>query len=121
MARNPASDAVRIARVAARSGLWRPRRPDRWVGAALALRRNGLGLAGAVSTAAALYGGAKAVVDPEHTLTFTELDAHSNSLAHALVNHGIGPGSVVGVLARNHTGFVEAAVAAAKTGADLLL
>src|SRR5437773_518520 len=57
----PASDAIRLARVAARSGLWRPRRPDRWVGAALALRRFGPGLAGAVASAGALYDSSVAV------------------------------------------------------------
>ena len=96
-------------------------RPDRWLGAAFALRRFGNGLAGAVSSAASLYGRDTAVVDPERTLTFSELDGHSNALAHALVNHGIGRGSVVGVLARNHAGFLEAAAGVAKTGADLLL
>jgi fatty-acyl-CoA synthase len=116
-----ASDALRVARVAARSRLWQPRRPDRWVGAALALRRFGNGLAGAVSSAASLYGRDTAVVDPERTLTFSELEGHSNALAHALVNHGIGRGSVVGMLARNHAGFLEAAAGVAKTGADLLL
>ena len=68
-----------------------------------------------------MYGRDTAVVDPERTLTFSELDGHSNALAHALVNHGIGQGSVVGVLARNHAGFLEAAAGVAKTGADLLL
>jgi fatty-acyl-CoA synthase len=116
-----AADALRVARVAARSRLWQPRRPDRWLGAALALRRFGNGLAGAVSGAASLYGRDTAVVDPERRLTFSDLDGYSNALAHALVNHGVGRRSVVGVLARNHAGFLEAAAGVAKTGADLLL
>src|SRR5690348_12605762 len=103
---SPVSDALRLARVTARSGLWKPRRPDRWVGAALALRRFGPGLAGAVSVAGALYGRDLALVDPGRTLTYSELDGRTNALAHALTNHGVGPGSVVGLLARNHAGFV---------------
>jgi acyl-CoA synthetase (AMP-forming)/AMP-acid ligase II len=37
------------------------------------------------------------------------------------VDRGIGPGSRVGLLARNHAGFVECLVAVAATGADLTL
>ncbi len=121
MTRNLASDALRLARVTVRSRLWTPRRPDRWIGAALALRRNGPGLAGAVATAGALYGRDIAVIDGGRALTFSELDANTNAIAHGLTNHGIGRGSVVGVLARNDSGFVEAVAGAAKTGADLLL
>jgi fatty-acyl-CoA synthase len=116
-----ASDAMRIARVAARSGLWKPRRPDRWFGVALALRRFGPGLAGAVSGAASLYGRDIALIDPERRLTYSELDSRTNALAHALANHGVDRGSVVGLLARNTAAFVEAAVGIAKTGADILL
>ncbi len=115
------ADALRLARVVERSGLWRPRRPDRWLGVALAIHRFGPGLAGIISSASSLHGRDIALIDHERHLTFTELDARSNALAHALANRGVTTGSVTAILARNRVGFVEAIAGVAKTGAHMLL
>ncbi len=44
----------------------------------------------------------------------------SNALAHAFAEIGIGYGDGVGIMCRNHRGFVEATLAAAKLGASAL-
>ena len=44
----------------------------------------------------------------------------SNALAHALAAEGVGPGSRVGIMCRNHRGWVEAYVATNKLGAHAL-
>jgi fatty-acyl-CoA synthase len=62
-----------------------------------------------------------AVIDDTGTLTFGELDARSNAVAHGLAAMGVRAGDAVGLLARNHAGFVEASIALAKLGANTLL
>jgi len=53
-------------------------------------------------------------------LTFGEIHERSNALAHALGELGVGEGDSVAVMCRNHRYFVDATVAAAKLGADIL-
>ena len=60
-------------------------------------------------------------MDDEGALTYGELWWRSDGIARRLVELGAGRGAAVGVLARNHRGFVEAVVAVAKTEADLVL
>src|SRR5690242_21201491 len=98
---------ARAARVAQRSGLLAPRRPDQLWRAGARLRTFGPTLAGAAGAAAALHGDRAAVIDDDRTITFTELDVRSNALAHALAARGVTAGSTVGVLARNHHALVE--------------
>ena len=54
------------------------------------------------------------------SLTFGELHRRSNALARALAERGVEEGDCVAVMCRNHRGFVDASVAAAKLGADIL-
>ncbi|MER6074420.1 amino acid adenylation domain-containing protein [Streptomyces sp. NPDC001817] len=53
-------------------------------------------------------------------LTYAELDARSDLLAHALIEHKAGPGGCVLTALSSPAGFAVAAVAVAKTGAALL-
>jgi acyl-CoA synthetase (AMP-forming)/AMP-acid ligase II len=62
-----------------------------------------------------------AVVDDRGTLTFLELHERTDRLARALADRGVGPGSRVAVLCRNHRGPVETIVAVSKLGADVVL
>ena len=63
-----------------------------------------------------------AVIDEAGVLTYAELNGRSRRLAAALRDRfGVGPGRAVGVLCRNHRGFVEAVVAASAAGADVVL
>ena len=45
----------------------------------------------------------------------------SQSVAHGLAAAGVGPGSCVGLLCRNHRGFVESLAAVSATGAGVVL
>ena len=60
------------------------------------------------------------VVDELGELTWGELHRRSNSLARALSERGVREGDSVAVMCRNHRGFIDASVAVAKLGADIL-
>jgi acyl-CoA synthetase (AMP-forming)/AMP-acid ligase II len=112
---------IHAALVLGRAGLVRPVRPDRPPRALAAVQRWGFTPAGGFAAAAALYPDAEAVVDERGGLTFAELDDRTNRLANALSDAGVLEGDGVGLMARNHRGFVEALVALSKLGADAML
>jgi acyl-CoA synthetase (AMP-forming)/AMP-acid ligase II len=112
---------IHAALVLGRAGLVRLVRPDRPPRALAAVQRWGFTPAGGFAAAAALYPDAEAVVDERGALTFAELDERTNRLASALSDAGVLEGDGVGLMARNHRGFVEAIVALSKLGADAML
>jgi acyl-CoA synthetase (AMP-forming)/AMP-acid ligase II len=118
---NLVGDGLHAATVLGRARLVRPLRPDRPPRALAALRRWGFTPAGGFAAAAALYPDAEAVVDERGSLTFAELEDRSNRLANALSDAGILEGDGVGVMVRNHRGFVDALVALSKLGANAML
>ncbi|GAA1293377.1 hypothetical protein GCM10009634_46940 [Saccharothrix xinjiangensis] len=61
--------------------------------------------------------GATALVSGDASVTYAELDAAANRLAHALVDAGVEPGDVVGVLLDRDPSLVVAVLAALKAGA----
>ena len=108
------------ARVLLRAGLLSPSRPDRLLGMALALARWGITPATGYAAGASRHPDALAVVDDEGPLTWREVDQRTDRVAGELRARGVHDGSRVGVLARNGRGFLDATVAAAKCGADVL-
>ena len=60
--------------------------------------------------------GAVALVFEEQTLTFEELDARANRLAHVLVQRGVGPDTLVGLSLRRSPELVVAMLAILKAG-----
>ncbi len=118
---NSLMDALYAAAIFVRAGYVRPIRPDRGLLALLGLVRWRLTPAAAAVSNAALYGGQTAVIDELGTLTFAELDERTNRLANAWADAGICSGDGVGIMCRNHRGFVEACIAASKLGAHALL
>ncbi len=105
---------------AARSGVVTLHPPGRLIKVTLAYQK--YGMIGAVAVlAAARFGDRPAVIDERGTLTFRELDRHTDALACAWVERGLRPGESVGILVRNHRGFLEALFAAAKCGARIVL
>ncbi|MFC1421134.1 acyl-CoA synthetase [Streptacidiphilus cavernicola] len=64
---------------------------------------------------------APALADERGVLTYRELDEQSNALANALLAMGLTPGSVAGVLARDHRGLILAISAAGRAGLRLAL
>jgi fatty-acyl-CoA synthase len=95
-------------------------RPDRAIGALLALRRWGSTPAAGYAVSAWRYPDAPAVIDERGTVTFRALHKRSNALARALQARGVRAGDGVAVMCRNHRGMVEATIATAKLGADVL-
>ncbi len=67
-----------------------------------------------------LRGAEPSIICDAGTTSFSELRSRSISIAQGLRARGVGPGHNVGILARNHRGFVEATTAAGLLGADSL-
>ena len=111
---------VRCAEVLRRSGMVPVTRPDQALRSLIAVRRLGP-VAGAAIAAALRDSRAVGLVDELGPLTYQQLDARSNALARAFADRGLGPGSVIALLARDHRGAVDTMVAAGKLGARLLL
>ncbi len=61
-----------------------------------------------------------ALVDDHGSLTYRALELRSSRVALGLRAKGVSKGDTIGVLCRNHRGFVEANIAAAKLGARLV-
>ena len=102
------------------AGVATPTRPDKVAKAALALHRFGPTPAAGYTVSAIRFPDATAIVDDLGTLTCAEVHRRTNALAHALAGAGIGNGSNVAVMCRNHRGFVDTTVALSKLGANAL-
>ncbi|WP_261898962.1 AMP-binding protein, partial [Mycobacterium marinum] len=61
-----------------------------------------------------------ALVCGDRSLTYRELDRAANRLAHLLVDQGVGPGDVVGLLLQRSVEAVIAILAVLKSGAAYL-
>jgi acyl-CoA synthetase (AMP-forming)/AMP-acid ligase II len=108
-------------RTLAEAGVLRPTRPDRLVALANALIRFGPTPAAGYTASALRYPEETAVIDESGTLTFKEVHERSNALANAMRKEGVAPGDSVGIMCRNHRGWVESVVACSKLGAHVLL
>jgi len=78
-------------------------------------------LGGAVIIAAVRHPKQTAVIDERGSLSYRELDDRTNAIANAWLARGLKAGDGVAVIARNHRGFLEAVLAAAKCGARIIL
>jgi acyl-CoA synthetase (AMP-forming)/AMP-acid ligase II len=98
-----------------------PMRPDRYLRMAAAMRREGMGMTVGFASAAQRCPDRPALIDELGTLTWRQLDERINALAAALQDLPSGQPKVIGVMCRNHRGFVEALVAANRIGSDVVL
>ena len=96
-----------------------PMRPDRYLKMAAAMRRDGMGITVGFASAAQRCPDRPGLVDELGTLTWRQLDERINALAAALQK--LPRGQCVGIMCRNHRGFVEALVAGNRIGSDILL
>ena len=119
LAASLADDAGSL-KVLADAGVIRPLRPDRVVLALTAMTRWGKGHAGGYIVSSILAPDSPAIIDELGTLTFGEVDSRTNRLAHSLSDEGIKEGDGVGIMCRNHRGFIESTIAVAKLGAHSL-
>jgi len=96
-------------------------RPDKAVRIGSAFLRWGASPALGITTAAIHHPHEIAIIDERGSLSFERLHRRSNALADALATEfGIGYGDGIGIMCRNHRGFIEATLAAAKLGASAL-
>jgi acyl-CoA synthetase (AMP-forming)/AMP-acid ligase II len=95
-------------------------RPDKTAKIVATFLRWGASPATGIATAAIHYPHETALIDERGSLTFEQVHRRSNALAHAFTKLGIGYGDGVGIMCRNHRGFIEATLAAAKLGASAL-
>jgi fatty-acyl-CoA synthase len=98
-----------------------PMRPDRYLRIAAAMRRESRCDAHVFASAAARCPDAVGLVDELGALTWRQLDQRSDALAAGLQTLPGGRPRVIGLMARNHRGFVESLIAANRIGADVLL
>jgi acyl-CoA synthetase (AMP-forming)/AMP-acid ligase II len=118
--RQSASDAVFEAKVLREAGVVGLVRPDKAAKVATTFLRWGASPATGVATAAHKYPHETMLIDERGSLSFERVHRRSNALAHAFAAMGIGPGDGIGVMCRNHRGFIETTLAAAKLGASAL-
>ena len=109
-----------VAKTLFSSGLLGPTRPDRLAKVGVALKRWGTTSAGAFAVAAARTPDQPAVVDELGTLSYGELHRRANALASSFQARGIRPGDSIAVMCRNHRGFIDASVATARLGANVI-
>jgi fatty-acyl-CoA synthase len=110
--------AATLARVAVPAAVLTP--PHRYLRIARAYAD--LGAIGAVTAyGAATQRDRPAIIDDRGSLSFRDLDSRSTALAGALYARGVRSDDGVGILCRNHRGFLEALFAAGKLGARTVL
>jgi fatty-acyl-CoA synthase len=108
------------ARTLLKAGFVRPEPPRTTVRALVTLRRWGPTLAAGVTTSAIRRPDAPAIVDELGPLTWLELHERTNAMARGLAAAGVGEGTGVAIMCRNHRGFVESTLACMKLGAAAL-
>ena len=109
------------AKVLGASGILRPIPPAALARMAKALKDWGTGPAGGFTAMAVREPRRIGLIDEKGSLTWDQMHRRSNALARALADRGVGEGDSVAIMCRNHRGFVDACVATAKLGADILL
>lgn len=96
-------------------------RPDKYVRIAAAFRREGPTNTIGIAMSARRCPQRPGLIDEIGTLTYQQLDERANALATALQQLPGGSPQMVGIMCRNHRGFVDALAAADRIGADVLL
>ena len=100
------SDKAFQTRVLREAGILGLLRPDIAARMGVTFLRWGASPATGVAVAAIHHPDATAIVDERGSITFSELHRRSNALAHAFESMGIGYGDGVGIMCRNHRGFI---------------
>lgn len=96
-----------------------PWSPLVWLRILLAWRRCGGSFAFLAEVAALRFSAQVALWDEDGPLTFAELWREAEGLAGWWRHQGIGPGQQVGLMCRNHRGFVLGLLALSRLGADV--
>jgi acyl-CoA synthetase (AMP-forming)/AMP-acid ligase II len=115
-----AVDSATKARVLAESGIIRPYSPITLARMGKTLLDWGVGPAGGFAALAVRSPDGVGLVDELGELTYKEIDERGTALADSLRELGVKDGESVAIMVRNHRGFIDASLAAAKLGADIL-
>lgn len=114
--------ATTTAAAAIRSGLLRPGTPASLYRSITAIRERGTNSSVLVALAAARWPNRTALIDDTGTVTYRDLYARIEVVERLLYHdHGIRPGTPVGVMCRNGIGFIQGVFAATAIGADVIL
>jgi acyl-CoA synthetase (AMP-forming)/AMP-acid ligase II len=119
-ARQAVADKAFELKVLHEAGVLGMHRPDKTAKVISAFLRWGASPALGITTASIHYPHETALIDERGSLSFERLNRRSNALARGLAEMGIGYGDGVGIMCRNHRGFIEATLATAKLGASAL-
>ena len=114
------ADQATKAKVLGQSGIIRPYSPVTLVKMAKTLKDWGVGPAGGFAALALRNPNGVGIIDELGSLTYREIEERGTALADSLRDLGVGAGDGVAIMARNHRGFIDASLAAAKLGADIL-
>ncbi|HEX2399145.1 MAG TPA: acyl-CoA ligase FadD12 [Mycobacterium sp.] len=115
------TETLGIVATMGRARLLAPMRPDKYLRIASAMQRENMGITSGFAAAAQRCPDRTGLVDELGALTWREIDQRADALAAALQALPDGQPHVLGIMARNHRGFVESLIAANRIGADMLL
>ncbi|CDO11331.1 acyl-CoA synthetase [Mycolicibacterium cosmeticum] len=116
---DPVAGTVGLLSTMTRAGVIAPLRPDKYLRIAAAMARENMSITSGFAAAAQRCPDRLGLIDELGSLTWREIDRRADALAAGL--QAIGAPEVVGIMARNHRGFVESLIAATRIGADVLL
>ena len=116
----PIGEVPAVIRELVATGLIHPVRPDKLARIVREVAKWGTTPAAGVAAATIESPDDIGFVDELGKLTYRDLHERSNALARALEADGVRPGAGVAIMCRNHRGFVDATLAAAKLGASVL-
>jgi acyl-CoA synthetase (AMP-forming)/AMP-acid ligase II len=114
------ADGAFQAKTLAGAGILKPIRPDKLARIGWTYARWGASPATGAAVTAIHYPDEVSLIDERGQLTFEQVHRRSNALARALSSEGVGQGDGVAIMCRNHRGFIETTLAAAKLGASSL-
>lgn len=115
------SDTVGLVTTMRRAGLITAMRPDKYLRIAAAMARENMSVTSGFAAAAQRCPNRPGLVDELGTLTWQQVDQQADALAAGLQALPGGEPKVLGIMARNHRGFVLSLIAANRIGADVLL
>lgn len=111
-------ESVRVLR---RARLVAGLRPDKYLRMGAAMLREGVTSTVGIAVSAQRCPNRPALIDELGVLTYREIDTRANALAAALQQLPGRTPQMVGIMCRNHRGFIDALVATERIGADVLL
>jgi acyl-CoA synthetase (AMP-forming)/AMP-acid ligase II len=115
------SDVAGLVATMRRAGIITVMRPDKYLRIASAMARENMSVTSGFAASAQRCPNRPGLVDELGTLTWQQVDQQADALAAGLQALPGGEPKVLGIMARNHRGFVLSLIAANRIGADVLL